>query len=144
MPNERDPDGATVIGFDPGEKHIGVAVGEALLGSARPVAILSAQHGQPDWGKVKDLIEQWQPSLAVVGVPKHADDSAATSTAAAERFANRLHGRFGIVVKTIDERLSSHEAEQRLRARGHKFNPNSVHSEAAAVILETYFAQGAA
>jgi putative Holliday junction resolvase len=53
------------------------------------------------------------PDTAGVGVPRHADDSANAVTEAALRFSRQLHGRFRLPVATIDERLSSWEAEQR-------------------------------
>ncbi len=136
-----EPPGGLLMGFDPGERHIGVAVGEALLGTARGVTTLSARHGQPDWSAVGELLEQWAPEALVVGLPHHADGSDAESTALARRLAGRLHGRFGLPVHTIDERLSSHAAEERLDARQRQRDPQAVHAEAAAVILETFFAQ---
>lgn len=135
---------STVLGFDPGAKLIGVAVGEAVLGTARPLEVLSAQYGQPDWSKVAELISTWQPDCIVVGLPCHADGSDSSSTAQARQLASRLHDRFGLPVRTIDERLSSYEASTRLARRPRRQPSQWVHSEAAAVIIETYFAQEAA
>ncbi len=134
----------TLLAFDPGEQHIGVAVGERLLASARSLGSLPARAGQPDWRRVAELIERWRPRALVVGLPLHADGSDSTSTALARRLAGRLHGRFGLPVETVDERLSSHEAALRLDPRTRRRDPTAVHGEAATVILETYFAQGAA
>lgn len=142
MPDSSGPGSVTLLGFDPGERHIGVAVGETLLGTAQPLEVLAAQHGEPEWSKVKALIDMWQPERLIVGVPYHADGSESRSTTAATRLANRLQGRFTLPVETVDERLSSYEAEQRLTTRDRRHDPLKVHSEAAAVILETYLAQG--
>jgi putative Holliday junction resolvase len=60
----------------------------------------------------------------------------------ARRFAQRLHGRFGIRTELVDERLTSHEAEGLLRAsgaRGARLKAG-LDSVAAQRILETYFA----
>ncbi|ABM61715.1 Holliday junction resolvase RuvX [Halorhodospira halophila] len=136
-----EPPGGTLLGFDPGARHIGVAVGEALLGTARGLTTLPARHGQPDWEAVSELLAQWTPEALVVGLPSHADGSDADSTELARRLAGRLHGRFGLPVHTVDERLSSHVAEERLDPRQRQRDPHAVHAEAAAVILETFFAQ---
>ncbi|KLO02916.1 Holliday junction resolvase, partial [Morganella morganii] len=39
----------TVIAFDFGTKSIGVAVGQTITGTARPLAALKAREGIPDW-----------------------------------------------------------------------------------------------
>ena len=132
---------ATVLGFDPGNKHIGVAVGETLLGAAKALEVLPTKQGEPNWNRVKCLIDKWRPDFVIVGLPCHADGTDSHSTIAAKRFVNQLRNRCGVTVKTVDERLSSHEAEQRLRNRGKKHDSLALHSEAAAVILETFLAQ---
>lgn len=136
-----EPAEGTLLGFDPGERLIGVAAGEPWLGTAQPVQTLRARHGQPDWDEVAALLKRWQPHALIVGLPSHADGSDSHSTALARRLAGRLHGRFGLAVHTVDERLSSHAAEERLDPRRRRRDPEAIHAEAAAVILETYFAR---
>lgn len=143
------PEAATgsYLGFDVGSKRIGVAVGESITGHARPLSCLAASNATPDWTAVAKLIDEWQPVGLVVGLPRHDDGSASEMTRSAERFARRLEGRFGLPVHTIDERLSSREADERLAARGkhnkHSRRDGERDSVAASVILETWFmAQG--
>lgn len=134
----------TVLGFDFGRLRIGVAVGQELTGTATPLVTLAARDGQPDWDGIARLLAEWQPALLVVGVPRHADGSDSNSTAQALRFARRLHGRFGLAVETIDERLSSHAAAERiatsatLRRRGRQ-DRAARDRYAAALILESWF-----
>jgi len=47
----------------------------------------------------------------VVGIPTHLDGREHALTARCRRFANQLHGRYGLPVFTVDERLSSVAAE---------------------------------
>lgn len=138
--------GGAFLGFDFGLRRIGVAIGESVTGSARPLLTLPARDGQPEWERIQALLQDWQPQALVVGIPRHADGSAAAVTAPAERFARRLHGRFGLPVHTVDEHLSSHAAEQALAERGRggerlARQPEAVDSLAAAIILETWFAE---
>ena len=123
-----------LLGFDYGERQIGVAVGELATGSARPLCILPARAGQPDWSVLAGLLEEWQPGTLVVGLPLHMDGSEGSSAQQARKFAARLHGRFGCVVELHDERLSSHEVRARLReaaaAVGRRGGGNSVDSRA--------------
>lgn len=133
------------MGFDFGRIRIGVAIGEAVTGSARPLRTLPAWRHRPDWNAIGRLIAEWQPDLLVVGIPCHADDTASATTEAALRFSRQLHGRFHLPVATIDERLSSWEAGQRqgeaATTRRRRGGEIALDAEAAAVILESWFNQ---
>ncbi|WP_421621866.1 Holliday junction resolvase RuvX [Alkalilimnicola ehrlichii] len=133
----------TWLAFDHGDRRIGVAVGEALTGGGRALITLSARAGQPDWEEVGRLLAEWRPQGVVVGLPLHADGSDSESTRAARKFAQRLHGRYGLRVELVDERLSSHEAAARLSERRGRptRRPGALDSEAARIILETWFSQ---
>ncbi len=100
----------TLLGFDHGMKHIGVAVGQEVTQTANPLTVLKARDGVPDWNEVKALIEQWQPQLLVVGLPLNMDGSEQAMTRAARKFGNRLNGRFQLPVEWQDERLSTYAA----------------------------------
>lgn len=130
-----------VLGFDFGRLRIGVAIGEALTGSARPLRVLPTRHQRPDWDAIGQLIEEWRPDLLVVGVPRHADETASATTEAALRFGRQLNGRFQLPVATIDERLSSWEAKQRRfeTAPARRRGDAAVDAQAAAIILESWF-----
>ncbi len=138
-----DQASATFLGLDYGTRRIGVAVGQALTGTASPLAPLTARDGVPDWDALARLIAEWQPAAIVVGVPYNMDGSRQDMTDRAERFSRQLHGRFNLPVHAIDERLSSHEAEDRLRTarregrRGRIAKPE-IDSAAACVLLETW------
>lgn len=132
-----------VLGFDFGLKQIGVAVGETSLATARPLSILKAKDGQPDWQQVQSLLDEWKPGRVVVGLPLNMDGSESASSNAARKFAGRLHGRFGVQVELQDERLSSRAARERLQASadagGKRVRHDAVDAEAAAHILESWF-----
>jgi len=131
----------TLLAFDFGTKSIGVAIGQQLTGTARPLAALKAQDGTPDWSKIETLLKEWQPDYVVVGLPLNMDGSEQPLTARARKFANRLHGRFGIKVELHDERLSTVEARADLFSRGgfRALNKGSVDSLSAVIILESWF-----
>lgn len=141
-------DAGTYLGFDFGMRRIGVAVGESITGSARPLTTLPAQDGQPDWTRLEALLQEWQPVALVVGLPRRLDGSDTDIGARAARFSRRLNGRFNLPVHTIDEQLSSHAAEQALAERGRggsrlarRAGKADVDRLAAAIILETWFAE---
>lgn len=131
----------TLLGFDFGTKSIGVAVGQQLTGTARPLTALKAQEGTPDWNLIARLLKEWQPDFVVVGLPLNMDGTEQPLTARARKFANRLHGRFGIQVELQDERLSTVEARAALFERGgyRALNKGQVDSQSAVIILQDWF-----
>ncbi|MDI9221152.1 Holliday junction resolvase RuvX [Pantoea sp. EA-12] len=131
----------TLLGFDFGTKSIGVAVGQQLTGTARALTALKAQDGTPDWNLIEKLLKEWQPDYVVVGLPLNMDGTEQPLTVRARKFANRLHGRFGVRVELQDERLSTVEARADLFERGgfRALQKGQVDSQSAVIILEDWF-----
>lgn len=125
----------TVLGFDFGSKRIGVAIGNTVTGTARPLQVVNA--GPVDWARIAALAAEWQPIRLVVGLPLNMDGSESELSAAARRFGNRLNGRLGLPVTMVDERLSSFEARGE-QLRGQAGNKLAVDALAATLILETW------
>jgi putative holliday junction resolvase len=127
------PKRGTILAFDFGLKRIGVAVGEAELGTAHPLPAVSA------FSQIQKLVEEWKPGSLVVGLPTSASGEPHKMTRQAEDFARRLERRFKLPVARVDERFTSVEAERKLR--GLKKKP--VDSVAAQLILEQYYDEAA-
>jgi len=140
----------TVLAFDFGLERIGVAVGEAQLGTAHPLAGVAARTQPGRLTEIQRLVAQWQPSVLVVGRPLGEDGAPHEMTRRAERFARQLNGRFRLPVELVDERYSSAEAGSRARAAygGRKAaalaRARTLDSHAAQVILEQFFGDKAA
>lgn len=134
------PDG-TVLAFDFGAKRIGVATGETLLNSAHPLTVIHAETNDERFAAIGQLIAEWRPVQLVVGLPTHADGTAHAMTAQATRFAERLKRRFDLPVSFADERLTSLDAESRLRETGRnsKRAKPLLDAVAAQLILQTWF-----
>ena len=128
------------MAFDFGLKQIGVAIGNCLLATTQPLAILKARDGIPDWQAVGDLLVEWQPDLLLVGNPLNMDGTESELGTRARKFGNRLHGRFGLPVVLADERLTSFEAKQDLAASGHSgdYKAQPIDSYAAELILKSW------
>ena len=131
------PPTLSALAFDFGSKRIGVAFGQSLTDTAQALPILRSRDGIPDWDEVAKLIATWQPDVLVVGQPYNMDGSDSELLVRAEKFANRLHGRFHLPCYGIDERLSSVAAEELMGS--HK--GQAVDSVAAQIILETWFSE---
>jgi len=133
----------TIIAIDFGLRNIGVAVGNTLSLTSRPLTILQARDGVPDWDALFSIFDEWRPDRILVGNPLNMDDSESDMGRQAARFARRIEGRFGLTVTLVDERLSSREARANALAAGHRgdFASIPVDDEAAAIILATWLHQ---
>lgn len=127
----------TLLGFDFGEKRIGIAIGNTITGTARPLLVLEVEQREARFAAIERLLAEWQPDALVVGVPCHPDGTEHEMTARCQRFANQLHGRFGLPVQRVDERYSSVAAvEQHTQGSAH-----GLDAVAAQIILQQYLNQ---
>ncbi len=133
----------TVMGFDFGLRRIGIAVGQTVTRSASPVTTVLAKDGEPDWQQVGKLVDEWRPAALVVGVPYTMDGDEQEMTDLAGRFQRKLEARFNLPTFGVDERLSSHLAEERLREsrqagnRGRISKPE-IDAMAACILVENF------
>ena len=134
---------STCLGFDYGTQQIGIAYGQPVTATATPVTTLRAKDGKPNWQEIEALIKEWQPRVLIVGLPLNMDDSESEFCQRARKFARRLHGRYGLPVMMMDERLSTFEAKQQWQQRHDgrqpsNFKQNPVDADAAAILLNSW------
>jgi putative Holliday junction resolvase len=121
----------TCLAFDFGLKRIGVAVGNTGVRQAQPLTIIDEATNDGKFRAIAKLVQDWQPGVCVVGLPRYPDGAEHEMTIRCRRFANQLHGRFGLETVLVDEGFSSAVLPQR---RGER-----IDAQAAAVILQQYF-----
>lgn len=133
----------TCLAFDYGTKSIGAAVGNSIINSAREIPPLKAIDGIPRWEHIEALLKEWQITMVIVGLPLNMDGSESDMSRRAKKFGNRIHGRFGVPVNFVDERLTSNEAKEEASRDGHKgdYHKNPVDSIAARLILQDWWNQ---
>jgi len=130
----------TILAFDFGTRRIGVAVGEPATGLAHPLRTIDAERKDTRFVAIAKLIDEWRPTMLVVGVPVHADGAEHALTESARRFARQLEGRFGLTVAYADERFTTQAAsaaldEAGVRARTQRGPRDQV---AAQIILQAF------
>jgi putative Holliday junction resolvase len=108
------PSPQLILGFDYGTRRVGVACGNTLTHSARPLKTLS-RGSLPPWGDIASLVNEFSPSQFVVGLPYNMDGTETALTPEVRLFADELGTRFKVPVALVDERLSSRAAEAELR-----------------------------
>ncbi|HET6633017.1 MAG TPA: Holliday junction resolvase RuvX [Rhodanobacteraceae bacterium] len=137
---------ARYLGFDFGLRRIGVAVGQSLTASARPLRTLAAHDGVPDWQPLDALVAEWQPAALVVGLPLDVDGNEQPISRAARAFAAALASRYRCPIHFCDERYTSREAnarfvEQRRAGSKRRRDAAALDAAAAAIILETWLSR---
>ncbi len=138
-----------IFAFDYGTRRIGVASGDTLTRTARPLKTLDRTSEIP-WAVIARLVAEYRPHQLVVGVPYNMDGTPTLLTDAAREFARELRTRFGIPACLMDERLSSREAESELRdarasgLKRRRLTHGDVDMTAAKIVLERWFANPAA
>ena len=104
----------TYIGFDFGNKKIGVAVGQTTTATASPLQTIRSVNQTPNWDVISQVIKEWQPIGLVVGISRQQDGSDNVITPRMQKFCRQLQGRYQLPVYQVDEALSTFEAKQLL------------------------------
>jgi putative holliday junction resolvase len=130
-----------LLAFDFGLKRIGVAVGDWETRMAHPLETIDEEINDRRFARIGELIAEWRPVDLVVGLPMSLEGEEHELSKRCRRFANQLHGRFGLNAHLVDERLTSVEAESRLREMGLAVRANkaALDSLAAQEILQDFF-----
>lgn len=131
----------TVLAFDFGLKRIGVAVGDWETRTAHPLETIHEEVNDRRFARIAALLTEWRPVALVVGLPLSLAGEEHELSRRCRRFANQLHGRHGLPVSLVDERLTSLAAEARLGEAGvyGRARKAALDSVAAQEILRSYF-----
>ena len=130
-----------VAGIDFGNRRIGLAVSNPDQIGAYPVATIERGRSlRADLVTLRARLTALEVRRVVVGLPLNMDGTVGPQARAAQVFARRLEEATGIPVELCDERLSSFEAEERLKGipvRGNR-RKLAIDAVAASVILESW------
>ena len=144
------------MAVDYGKVRIGLALASQEGGVAQPLATLDRINRNEDMRRLRELIRSHGVKQVVVGLPLRLDGTRGEMAEEAERFAIRVRKQIGVPVETMDERLTSWEAERLLEEEfGRKRREDAamqkkkktekigVDAVAAAVILREYLSRSA-
>jgi putative Holliday junction resolvase len=102
-----------LLAFDFGLRRIGVATANFETRTASPLTTLRVDR-DPPWAELDRIVLDWKPTQLVVGVPE--GEGAAAVARRARQFAVAIGSRYSLPVATVDETLTSVEAEATLAA----------------------------
>jgi putative Holliday junction resolvase len=126
------------LGVDLGRATIGLALADDVLRTARALRTIRRSRLDADLAAVRKVAEEYEVTRAVLGLPLNMDGTEGDSARLARAFAPKLEGALGVPVEFFDERLSTFEAQTRLRDQGFaaRDQKDKIDAEAAAVILQ--------
>ncbi len=130
-----------VVGVDPGEARVGIAISDEAQSIAFPRETVSARGGWAEAAKrVKDALSDDEVELLVVGLPLRLDGSEGEAARRARGFGEALRAELGVDVEYWDERLTTVAAERSLTEMGRRGSKRRdvVDQSAAAILLQGY------
>lgn len=130
---------ARLLGLDYGRARIGIAVCDALGISTRPIGFIPRTSDAQAAPLVAALARQEGVSGIVIGLPLHAHGAAGENVAWVRAFVAELRRHCALPIHETDERHSSQEAEEALRAAGDwPVAAGRIDAKAAAIILRRH------
>jgi putative Holliday junction resolvase len=106
-----------ILGIDPGERRVGVAVADDSTRFARPLEVIDVTETDPV-ARIAELVRELNAGIVVIGRPTSLSGAPGPAVAAQQRLVNRLQEELSIEVLEHDERLTSILADQGLLAGG--------------------------
>ncbi|MDW8308343.1 MAG: Holliday junction resolvase RuvX [Verrucomicrobiales bacterium] len=129
-----------ILALDPGTKRVGVAISDETRTLATPLEFIPAEPFAEFLARLKTLIREKEVGLVLVGVPRNMDGSFGPAAAQAQQFVAVLKEALTVPIHTVDERLSTVQAQRLLRAAGRRARKQKtrIDQSAAAVLLQGY------
>jgi putative Holliday junction resolvase len=127
-----------ILAIDPGTVRCGLAVSDPLGLFATPLGVVPVGDGRGLAAMLVAKAVEVEARAILVGHPRNLDGSEGPRARACSRLADELRALTDLPVTLVDERLTSIEAEQRLREAGRKGRKLELDAAAAAVLLQGY------
>lgn len=129
-----------ILALDHGTKRIGIALSDELKMIAQPLEFVPAEPFEKFLARLKQLVQEKEVELIVVGLPRNMDGSYGPAALKAQEFVARLKAALEVPIKLWDERLTSAQATRMLiegNVRRQK-RKEKVDQTAAAILLQSY------
>ena len=129
-----------ILALDLGEKRVGTAVSDERLVTIKRLPPVKRSNWKKLLQDIRHLVERFDAQMIVVGLPLRLDGTQGDAAENARRVATNLARSIDLPVYLQDERLTSFEATENLKAEGLKPEdiPALVDGEAAATILRAF------
>lgn len=132
-----------IIGFDFGQRRIGVAIGNNVSKTAQALITIESATNTQKFEAIQKIMEEWMPMSIVVGVPFNVDGSEHKVTNLCKKFAKQLEEKYSLPTHLIDERYTSIEASHEFKNKKNDVKKKKllIDQIAAKIILQSYLDQ---
>ena len=129
-----------ILGIDPGEKRIGLALSDPTEFLATPLRVIEARGPAHAASEIAAACREHGVAAVVVGLPRRTDGTEGPSAQKAREFAERVRAATGLPVDLWDERFSTVTAQQALIEGGARRERRKelVDKLAAQIMLQNY------
>ena len=129
-----------VLGLDVGRKRIGIAGCDGTGLIATGITTIHRRSYQQDIEQLQALITEREIERLIIGLPYTMSGEIGTQAKQIQKFARRLEMTLGLPIEYVDERLTSVEAENQLKAqkRFSTYNKGLIDQQAAQIILQQW------
>ena len=131
-----------ILGLDLGTKTLGVALSDTLelIATKYDTIIFESENYDDALNKLKPVLDEFNISTVVLGLPKNMDNSCGFAAQRSLKFKEMIEKNIDIEVTLIDERLTTTQAENILIGmdKKRKQRKQIIDGVAACLILETY------
>ena len=129
-----------VIGIDYGDQRIGIAISDPLQIIASPLKVINYMGEQQIFNEIKNITDSYNIDTIAVGLPLTLKGTHSKQTEKTIKFIENLKKNINVSIKTVDERMTSKEAEKILIQKGVKtgHNKSQIDLTAAVIILQEY------
>jgi putative Holliday junction resolvase len=136
----QDVAAGVILALDLGTKRIGVAVSDPNQLAITTVPALKRSNWKQAVHDIKDLVRRFDAKTIVIGFPLTLDGHEGLAATESRRKAVQIAKSLALSTYLQDERLTSREASENLRARGCNDAEveERIDSEAAAIILRDF------
>ena len=130
----------SALGLDVGRKRMGVAGCDGTGLIATGITTIRRTSFQQDIAQLQTIVKERQAQLLVVGLPYSMNGSIGFQGREIQRYAQRLSQTLELPVEYVDERLTSVQAEEMLKAANISPSQNKdlIDRKAAALILQQW------
>ena len=129
-----------VLGVDPGDKNIGIAISDSTATIANPFRVIKHVSRLVDAAQVAQFALDLDANLIIVGCPLDEDGKIGPQARKSLRFVEELRRQTNLPVETWDESGSTLLAREARREMGVSRKERRGHLDAlaATVILQSY------
>lgn len=126
-----------VLGFDVGERRIGVAVASMSARLPRPLTTIDRMETDA-FEKIIDLADEYKATHIIIGLPRGMSGQETEQTIFSRRFAEELKKRIKLPISLQDEAGTSLLAKEELDSKKKPYEKGDIDKLAATYILQDW------